>query len=736
MAECLYDLLFMIPICLSATLLATPYLQGPEKSIWMLVVSLLSLGIFTVLKHWKNRIKYTIPGVAAVAVLTAILLQSAAERSAFMLRNIWILFTFLIGLGSFLSGWLIASNRISRRIFSAAIFIFLVQSFFLWRIDSKPAVALMLFLLLLFAADEIQYGWKKSGYPDMKKHLVFIAPFLLVLAFAVFQIPSPKKPLDWTYVLRAAKQVASYVKENTIWLHTSEDYEAEIGFSDEGAFMGKVTGKSKEMMHLKADVGAENTIYLGGKVMDSFNGREWTENYNDENKDRLIDTIEMLCAVNSYDAEHANDYIRRTNITLTFRDFYTKYCFAPMKAVPGERGFGNVEWTQKGGDLIAKKQLGYKKNYLVSYYKQNTGHEKFREMVNTPSEITADEWDEICRRYATNFFVPYEEYLNYMDKMYQVYLPETKVSGETEKYLAEILDGCDTDYEKCRQIESMLSSMQYTKTPGELPEYVDSAEDYLDYLLFEKQEGYCSHFATAFVLLARNQGIPARLVQGYRVTPIGGKTVSIQSDAAHAWAEAYFEGIGWVVFDPTPGAPEANYWAAEDEKENTAASSPAGMELPEKKDPVNPSELAVVPVEKKKAFHWKYVLIPVSAMIFMLFVYLILERIIGKARYRKLSAEEKFLASCRKNIRILEYLGYRFEPGETAEEYAQRVRKKMDGENVAFIEPYEKLCYAECRPGEAELELASENTKRLLLQLKKAKGRRYILYYFRLMKYT
>ena len=301
---------------------------------------------------------------------------------------------------------------------------------FLWKIDSKISVAFVLFLLLLFAADEIQHGWKKSGYADEKKHLVFIAPFLLAMGIAVFQIPAPAKPLDWTFVVRAARKVASYVKENTIWLHTGEDYEAEIGFTDEGVFHGEISGKSKEVL------------------------------------------MELLCAVNSYDKEHASDYVRRTNISLTYLDFYTRYCFAPMKAVPTEHGFGNIEWTQYGGDLIAKKMLGYKKNYLVSYYLENRENEKFKGLLEAPVETDEEKWDEASRGYVTTFHVSYEEYLRYRENVYLAYLPETKVSADTEEYLSEILDGAETDYEKCTRLESMLSSMQYTKTPGILPETV------------------------------------------------------------------------------------------------------------------------------------------------------------------------------------------------------------------------------------------------------------------------
>ena len=115
-----------------------------------------------------------------------------------------------------------------------------------------------------------------------------------------------------------------------------------------------------------------------------------------------------------------------------------------------------------------------------------------------------------------------------------------------------------SDYETLCRIEEALSKLSYTTTPGKLPETVSSQADFLDYFLFEKQEGYCSFFATAFVLMARNRGIPARVVHGFRVNTKGKKETQVSSDTAHAWAEAYLDGVGWFIFDPTPGSETGN----------------------------------------------------------------------------------------------------------------------------------------------------------------------------------
>ncbi|MBC6463371.1 transglutaminaseTgpA domain-containing protein, partial [Actinomadura sp. HBU206391] len=76
--------------------------------------------------------------------------------------------------------------------------------------------------------------------------------------------------------------------------------------------------------------------------------------------------------------------------------------------------------------------------------------------------------------------------------------------------------------------------------------------DLVDFLTVSKK-GYCEQFAASMALLARTLGIPARVAMGYTAgsqAPDGSWVV--RSRDAHAWPELYFEGVGWVRFEPTP----------------------------------------------------------------------------------------------------------------------------------------------------------------------------------------
>jgi protein-glutamine gamma-glutamyltransferase len=72
--------------------------------------------------------------------------------------------------------------------------------------------------------------------------------------------------------------------------------------------------------------------------------------------------------------------------------------------------------------------------------------------------------------------------------------------------------------------------------------------------LFQTKTGYCQHFAGAMAVLLRFNGVPARVAVGFTAgRQVKDGTFVVTRNDAHAWVEAYFPGVGWATFDPTPG---------------------------------------------------------------------------------------------------------------------------------------------------------------------------------------
>ncbi len=107
------------------------------------------------------------------------------------------------------------------------------------------------------------------------------------------------------------------------------------------------------------------------------------------------------------------------------------------------------------------------------------------------------------------------------------------------------------NYDKAKAIETWLrSNLDYTlqmESPGKM--------DPVEFFLFQRQKGHCEYFSSAMAILARSVGVPIRNVNGF----LGGEWyeydnyIAVRAGDAHSWVEVYFEGYGWVTFDPTPG---------------------------------------------------------------------------------------------------------------------------------------------------------------------------------------
>ncbi|RMI29774.1 transglutaminaseTgpA domain-containing protein [Streptomyces triticirhizae] len=111
----------------------------------------------------------------------------------------------------------------------------------------------------------------------------------------------------------------------------------------------------------------------------------------------------------------------------------------------------------------------------------------------------------------------------------------------------------------------------------------------------EQKEGFCVHFAFTMAAMARSLGIPAQVAVGF--TP-GSRTASgeyeVGAHNAHAWPELYFEGVGWVRFEPTPGQGNAPEYTQPERPDNERPAEPEPTEPTESGEPT-PSASSTAP---------------------------------------------------------------------------------------------------------------------------------------------
>jgi transglutaminase-like putative cysteine protease len=143
----------------------------------------------------------------------------------------------------------------------------------------------------------------------------------------------------------------------------------------------------------------------------------------------------------------------------------------------------------------------------------------------------------------------------------------------------ELKRGTRTPYEFVRRVDAYLSrGFRYDERPAP----VKPGQVPLEHFLFDTKAGYCQHFSGAMALLLRFGGIPTRVATGF--SPGGfrksqGEWVVRDRDA-HSWVEAWFDGIGWVTFDPTPTATPARSLIAAIADPNSGSQRDAGGDVP------------------------------------------------------------------------------------------------------------------------------------------------------------
>ena len=123
---------------------------------------------------------------------------------------------------------------------------------------------------------------------------------------------------------------------------------------------------------------------------------------------------------------------------------------------------------------------------------------------------------------------------------------DTRVRAKTEQLIAGAANDFDRASAIWRYFTAQNGFVYDTKTAP-----ANDADALADFILNGKR-GFCEQFASAMAVMLRVAGIPSRVAIGFTPGVQVNDYLSITTQDAHAWVEAYFGGKGWVTFDPTP----------------------------------------------------------------------------------------------------------------------------------------------------------------------------------------
>ena len=293
----------------------------------------------------------------------------------------------------------------------------------------------------------------------------------------------------------------------------------------------------------------DSNLYLKGFTGSEYKNNSWyvfSEDFFKQNKD-LIDTFRQNdCYPQNFNSINNRslttimpEQIKRHHLIVKSSFKSNNYLFTPYGVIMNNM-FSSDDAFLKTDNMS---------DYSYSFYDTPDSYKEFNVISNNITKFSQN-----------NIFNQTETI--YRDFVYKNYLSLPDNSGI--KYLSENFpqiphyDGSNIP-EISYAIKKLLNdSAEYSLKPGRTPEDTDLAY----YLIVENHKGYCSHFATAAVVLARIAGIPARYAEGYVIIPDDFKSaertdsyykINITDSRAHAWAEFYIDGYGWLPFEFTPG---------------------------------------------------------------------------------------------------------------------------------------------------------------------------------------
>jgi transglutaminase-like putative cysteine protease len=157
-------------------------------------------------------------------------------------------------------------------------------------------------------------------------------------------------------------------------------------------------------------------------------------------------------------------------------------------------------------------------------------------------------------------------------------LPGSSEIDQIAAVARNVTAGATTPYQQAELLRDYFRGGQFVYDTN-----VDDHDDASALLSFlENKRGFCVQFASAYAVMARSLGIPARVAVGFTPGTLVDGRYHVSSHDAHAWPEIYLSGMGWThLFDPTPSSRSGN--------------APGGSALPNEAEPGGATVTTVAP---------------------------------------------------------------------------------------------------------------------------------------------
>ncbi|MBQ8110792.1 MAG: hypothetical protein IJ124_11590 [Clostridia bacterium] len=352
------------------------------------------------------------------------------------------------------------------------------------------------------------------------------------LAVAAALLLSPVGRVTWPPLEEAANRVRSvfeqyfnFTQERLAFSISEEGYDhaGEVGDSVVSMLGGPANPHTDPVMEVETDAQA----LLRGAIRTAYTGYSWVDAA-PKNRYLYIDVTHRSVRdrVFSPGAALEEGALLPTEVSVRMLDEGTSTLFVPGLMESFEMDLSTAVYYNTAGEMFLSRTVEPGDAYRARALLPALG-DGLRRAVLRGADMADERFQELLGLHTQ--------------------LPEGIEEG-VYALTMRVIQGADNAYDRALAIMDYLRrEMRYTLET----DYPPRGRDFVSWFLLDSREGYCSYFASAMAVMGRIAGLPTRYVEGYLARP--GKNV-LTGENAHAWAEVYFRGVGWIPFDATGGA--------------------------------------------------------------------------------------------------------------------------------------------------------------------------------------
>jgi len=572
-------------------------------------------------------------------------------------------------------------------------------SLVLWGLLAVPVSSLLLMqvkkrklgILMVTGAVCLFFGFV-VGRSQMWGELLFLTAS--VLDTMIF-LAAPKRWIGLGSVLYAAGAVLFFVLIFTVtagyegtpglaaWRKDIQDRFEEFRYGSDTLPQGNLK-KAGELLNgddeetlIKVEMEKPQELYLKGFVGGIYNEGRWEtlppENYEGDYEGMLewlgSEDFSVITQYADYDRLTAEDKEVKpeySKVTVENVDAYRKYIYLPevVESWSDARFEVKRDWQVQADGFFGEEKY----SFLLPDDAPTAAEVTMAAWLQEPGKGERKKYleaESVYHAFAEDYYLDVDE--NTKEWLREMFFPE-----DTQMGFSEVI----------AQVRKILRRQAfYTESAPEIPE----DREFVQWFLEDAKEGNAVYFASAAVLAFRTAGYPARYVEGYhypeedaeKLEEDGLNTAELSCGYAHAWAEVYVSGIGWLPVEVVPGMYTETYTSQivegqpsyqvnshEDDEGAQIESTSAGFKEEQGKE-----EKPHIPALSPREF-WNY-LVFVLYVIFLFYLLLEAQRAVRIAIRRR--KDKDYIGELKYLLRLGRVTGEYNRPVELSQEIVEKV---------------------------------------------------------------